>query len=225
MKTIRILAAATAFIVIVSCAGKQTISSSWRDEKAVFIENDVAPKKVFSDAGIKSVSVMRFDAKSVHTLGGRVVDYVKLGEDFTDDVIKAFYSLGTIKVAVGEYGDTIEESDFIEKKSGDLDINTSHMRRTVTYKAVPFKKIDCILSGRIEKFDESSDFYKSFVEVSFKVVGTYDGEVYWVTRMRGFYKDIVKTMVETIAKGTYTEPVDTTPKDKPAPPPARPAAK
>ncbi|MEK6793375.1 MAG: hypothetical protein AABZ39_01265 [Spirochaetota bacterium] len=212
MKAIRFFLMAVGIIALSGCASKQSISSQWREERGVFIENDTMPKKSFTDAALKSVSVMRFDAKSVRTIGGRLIDYVQLGENFTDDIIKGFYTLNSVKVAVGEYEDTIEESDYIEKKSGDLDISTSQLRRTITFKAVPFKKIDCMLSGRIEKFDEAPDYYKSFIEVSFKVIGTYDGEVYWVSRIRGFYKDVVKTMVETISKGTYTEPVDTTPK-------------
>lgn len=196
--------------VLTACATQQTISDVWREDREVYAETDTRPTEVFSSANIASVSVMRFDAKSVKTIGGEIIDYIALGNNFTDDLIKGFYSYRKIKVAVGEYEDTIMETDYIERKSGDLDLRSAHTTRTVTFKAVPFKKIDAILSGRIEKFDEAPDaFERSYIEVTFRLVGTYDGEVFWITRMRGFYKDVIRVMVETISTGAYKEPVTT----------------
>lgn len=178
-----------------------------KDETKVFFENEIRPGSAFSEATVNSVAVMRFDGKSVKTYSGEVVDYIELANDFTDDIISGLYQVGKVKVAVGEYEDSISERDYIEKKSGDLDIRTTHTIREITFKAAPYKKIDALLSGRIEKFDRAPNYYKSFIEVSFKLVSSYDGEVLWISRMRGEYRNVVKTLVVTLSSGKYSEPV------------------
>lgn len=194
----------------VSCATTQIagLGAAWQN-RDVYLETDTRPTKVLRNAKITSVAVMRFDAKSVRTEGGQIIDYISLGNNFTDDLMAVLYEQGRIKVAAGEYEDTIVERDYFERKMGDLEIRTSQMERSITYKAVPYKKIEGILSGRIEKYEAGASFEKSFLEINLRLVSTYDGEIYWITKMRGFYKDIIYTIAETISQGEYIEPVST----------------
>ena len=194
-------------IIIIGCATNQNIATIWMRSKENYAETDTKPNQVFSSSQISSIAIMRFDSKSVKTFRGKVIDYISLANNFTDDLIRYFYKIDKIKVAVGEYVDKIIEKDHVERKVGDVDIKMSSVDSQVIYKAAPFRKIDAILSGRITKYNGNSDINKSFIEVYIKLTDTYDGKIYWITKIRGFYKDVIYTIGETISRGKFTEPL------------------
>lgn len=169
------------------------------------LETDTRPTQSFTDRKMTSLSVMTFDAKSVQTYRGSPVDYLELSRNFTDDLIRHFYSEGKIKISLGEYAETIQISDTTEKRLGDLNLKRNEVSSVVTYKVTPFRKVDCVLSGRITRWNPDSSPDKSFIEIYFKITDTYDGTVYWITRMRGHYANVIKTLADTVTTGLYTE--------------------
>lgn len=173
----------------------------------IYVETDIKPSSRFEEARIKSVSVLKLDAKYVKTVGGEVVDYIDLSNRLTDDIIKNFYQLGDVDVALGEYEDRIIETDTLEKKRGDMDVVGNTLQRAIEFKAVPYKKIETILGGKIKKYQKGEDWEHSFIEITLRITDTYSGAVYWITDMRGYTKDIVETITQTVGKGKYTEPI------------------
>ncbi|MDD5065490.1 MAG: hypothetical protein PHF84_00450 [bacterium] len=173
----------------------------------IYIETDIKPTSRFEEAKIKSVSVLKFDAKYCKTMGGEIIDYVDLSNKFTDNLLKRFYEMGKVDVALGEYEDKIIETDTLEKKRGDLELQGNTLQRSIEFKAVPYKKIETVLGGRINKYQEGEDWKKSFIEVTLRITDTYSGAVYWITEMRGYVKDVVETIVKSISEGKYTEPI------------------
>jgi len=110
-------------------------------------------------------------------------------------------------VALGEYEDKVIETDILEKKRGDLEVQSSVIQHTIEYNATPYKRIESILSGRINKFLQLKSWEKSYIDITLKLTDTYTGAVYWVTDMRGFVKDVIETIVLSLNKGKYTEPL------------------
>ncbi|HMA99415.1 MAG TPA: hypothetical protein VKS21_00375 [Spirochaetota bacterium] len=191
-------------LFIIACATPTQMGTVWQGTKK-FIEADTKPKNIFTAKTIKSVSVMQFDAKGVKTLQGQIIDYMALGDTFTDDLIRTFYENGKIKVTVGEYVEEMALTDEVEKKVGDVNIKRSLAKSVVKYKAAPFRKVDALLSGRIVLFEKEKPFEKSYIEVYLKLTDTYDGTVFWITRIRGFYGNVINTIVSTIESGEYNE--------------------
>lgn len=177
------------------------------------LETDIKPSSKFEEARIKSVSVLKFDAKYVKSLGGEIVDYIEISNKFTDDLLKRFYEIGKIDVALGEYEDRIIETDILEKKRGDLEILGNTLKRSIEFKATPYKKIESILSGRVNKFlpgtgkTDKAIWDSSFLDVTLKLTDTYDGSIYWITDMRGLTKDVIETIAQSISRGKYVEPL------------------
>ncbi len=173
----------------------------------IYIETDIKPSSKLEESKIKSVAVLKFDAKNVKTLGGNLVDYIYLSNKFTDDLIKKFYLLGKIDVALGEYEDKVIESDTLNRKKGDIEVEENSLNRSIVYKCTPYKKIESILGGTINKYQEGDDWAHSFIEVTLRLTDTYSGTVYWVTDMRGYVKDVIETIARTISSRKYTEPI------------------
>jgi len=192
-------------LILSSCAGIKV--SKFVKETGIYIETDIKPTAKFEEAKIKSVSILKFDAKNVQTIGGEMVDYIELSHRFTDDLIKRFYELEKIDVALGEYEDRIIESVSLEKKRGDLEVQGSLIQRSVEFNAAPYKKIESILTGKINKFQEGKDWKISFIDITLKLTDTYSGAVFWITDMRGYVKDVIETIAKTISEGKYTEPI------------------
>lgn len=188
-----------------SCAGIKV--SKFTKRTGIYIETDIKPSPRFEEARLKSVAVLKFDAKNVKSVGGEIIDYIDLSNRFTDTLLKRFYEIGKIDVALGEYENKIIETDMLEKKRGDLEVQGSMIQRSIEFKCTPYKKIESILSGRINKFQEGKSWKKSFIEITLKLTDTYTGSVYWITDMRGYVKDVVETIVKTISTGKYTEPI------------------
>lgn len=193
-----------------ACSGflSKGISVSELTKKTgIYIETDVKPTSRFEEARIKSVSVLKLDAKYVKSVRGEIIDYINLSNKLTDDLLKRFYEIGRIDVALGEYEDRVVETDILEKKRGDLEVQGNTLKRSIEYKVAPYKKIEAVLSGRINKYQEGDDWKHSFVEITLKLTDTYTGAVYWITDMRGYVKDVIETVVKSISEGKYTEPI------------------
>jgi len=178
-------------------------------EKEIYVDTKIKPGSKFEEAQIKSVAVLNFDAKDVQTIGGQVVNYFVLSKTFADSLIKKIYSLAKIDVALGQYEESVVETDTVDKKKGDLDINSTSLERSVRYNCVPFKKISAVLSGTINRYRPIGDGQgKSFISVTLKLTDSFDGTVYWITDMEGYYKDVVHTIAYTLSTGKYEEPVE-----------------
>ncbi len=173
----------------------------------IYIETDVKPTSRFEEARIKSVSVLKLDAKYVKSVRGEIIDYIDLSNKLTDDILKRFYEIGKIDVALGEYEDRVIETDILEKKRGDLEVQGNTLKRSIEYKVAPYKKIEAVLSGHINKYQQGDDWKHSFVEITLKLTDTYTGSVYWITDMRGYVKDVIETVVKSISEGKYKEPI------------------
>jgi len=180
------------------------MATTWDGDKSP-METDTRPGTAFTQKKITSLSVMPFDAKSVQTYRGKVIDYVELGNTVTDDIIKFFYKDGKVRVTVGEYMDSITVTDTVEKQLGDVNTKRSEMTRTVQYKAAPFRKVDALINGRVLRFHPEDTIENSFIEIYIKVTDTYDGTVYWITKMRGLYQNVLSSLADTIILGEYTE--------------------
>ncbi len=202
------------FLIIIIAAVAPIACSSLGSRKiSEKLETEIKPSARFEEARIKSVSVLKFDAKYVKSVGGEIIDYIELSNKFTDGMLKRFYEIGRIDVALGEYEDRIIETDTLEKKRGDLEIQGSSLKRSIEFKATPYKKIETILNGRVNKFQEGDgetekeEWGNSYIDITLKLTDTYTGSVYWITDMSGKIKDVTETITQSISKGKYTEPL------------------
>lgn len=178
--------------------------------KEIYIDTKTKPSAKFEEAKIKSVAILNFDAKDLQIVGGDPVNYIKLSKMFSDDLIKKIYTLGKIDVALGQYEDYVIESDTVDRKKGDLYINSTSFERSVKYNCVPFKKINAVLTGSINRYRSIGDGRgTSFINITLKLTDSYDGTVYWISEMEGYYKDVVHTIAYTLNSGKYEEPVET----------------
>lgn len=181
-------------------------------EREVYIDTKIKPGAKFEEARIRSVAVMNFDARDVETIGGRPVNYFVLSRTFADEIVKRIYGLGKIDVALGQYEDSVVETDTVDKKKGDLYITATSVERSVRYNCVPFKRIQAVLSGTINRYRPIGDGKgKSYIHITLRLTDNQDGTVYWVTDMEGYYKDVVHTIAYTLSSGKYEEPVEVVP--------------
>ncbi len=201
--TILLLGVSVYFIS--SCAGIKV--SKFTKQTGIYIETDIKPTTKFEEARIKSLAILKFDAKNVKSMGGEIIDYIDLSNKFTDDLLKKFYNQSKIDVALGEYEDKVIESDTLEKKRGDLEVRGSTLQRSIQFNCTPYKKIESVLRGRINKFQEGDNWDKSFIDITLKLTDTYTGSIYWITDMRGYVKDVIDTIVKTVSSGKYKEPI------------------
>lgn len=203
MKQPRALSLLAALFLIGGCASTpDTINPSGTGPS---IQTDTRPATLFSEKKIASITVMGFDGKGVQTYRGALVDYVDLARNFTDDLLRSFYEGGRIRVSLGEVVDTVAVADTVEKRVGDFNIKRSELATTVTYKASPYRKVDAVLSGRITRFSSENSYDKSYLEIYFKLTDPYDGTVYWISRMRGTWRNVIDTLTETLEAGAYSE--------------------
>ncbi len=203
-KTVLII---TTLVMFAGCFGKSVKVPKFVKETGIYIETDIKPQARFEEAKIKSVAVVRFDARDVKTRGGEIIDYVTLSQKFTDDLIEKIYTLKKIDVALGEYENKIVETDTLERKRGDLEISGNTIQRSVEYIVNPYKKVQAVLRGKILKYQEGEDWERSFIEVSIRLTDNYTGSLYWITKMRGYVKDVIATIALTLSEGKYTEPI------------------
>lgn len=176
----------------------------------IYIDTQTKPGSKFEEAKLKSVAILTFETRDIETIGGKVVNYMRLARMFSDDLIKKIYSLAKIEVALGQYEDYIIETDTVDKKKGDLYIDSSSVQRSVRYNCTPFKKIQAVLTGSINRYRLVGDGRGiSYIHVTLKLTDSYDGTVYWITDMEGYYQDVIHTIAYTLSSGKYEEPVAT----------------
>ena len=194
---------------VIICGVFIFVTLAFSKEKEIMIDTKIKPGSKFEEARIKSVAVMNFEARDVETIGGRMVNYFVLSRNLSDDIIKKIYSLGKIDVALGQYEESVTETDTVDKKKGDLFINSTSLQRSVHYNCLPYKKIQAVLTGTINKYRPIGDGKgKSYIHITLKLTDNYDGTVFWVTDMEGYYKDVVHTIAYTLSSGKYEEPVE-----------------
>jgi hypothetical protein len=104
--------------------------------------------------------------------------------------------------------EAVQEREMIQSTRGDYEAATGTIERIVTYKYNPYQKVDAILSGKVLKYeviDKKRPGY-NYIELQIQVVDSVDGTMYWVTKIRGNYKDVIFTVTHTISEKVYTEP-------------------
>jgi hypothetical protein len=211
MKVMAKIGTGILLFVLVACAGRPAPSEGGEsyDKHGVKVNVEQKPMGVFTQADIKSVAVVKFDAKAVKSFRGVVIDYIRLSNVFSDDLIKSFYEQSPgVKVAIGEFEKNIIESDELSRQRGDQELRTSKSGRKIVYEASPYKKLDAVITGRINVFRRNrTAFEKSYIHITVKVVSTYDGKVYWISDLAGNYRDVIETIALTINRGRLTYPI------------------
>jgi len=190
------------FTILLALVGYNTTCHKVEE---VFVDSELKPMKGLEEADINSVAVVNFDASAVKEKG---VDKIALRDMVTYDIIREMYQLGKIRVIQGTAVQGVQEAEKIEVTKGDYETAKSIIERTVTYKYNPYQKVDAVLSGRITDYviiDEDDPSY-NYIEIQLQLVDSVDGTIYWITRIRGNYKDVIYTIAHTISNKTYTEP-------------------
>jgi len=171
----------------------------------VFISSDLMPIDGFSQIDMSAVAVLNFDASSIKQRRG--VDNIALRDAVAYDITKALYQINRVRVIQGEAVQTVQEKEAVQTSKGDYDAAQSTVERIVSYKYNPYQKVDAVLSGRIldYKYDEQQPAY-SYIEIMIKLVDNVDGTIYWVTKLKGNYKDVIFTIAHTLSNKNYSEP-------------------
>ena len=171
----------------------------------VYISSDLMPIDGFSQIDLNAVAVLNFDASSLKQRRG--VDNIALRDAVAYDITKALYQINRVRVIQGEAVQTVQEKESIETTKGDYDAAATTVERLVSYKYNPYQKVDAVLSGRIldYKYDEQQPAY-SYIEIMIKLVDNVDGTIYWVTKLKGNYKDVIFTIAHTLSNKNYSEP-------------------
>lgn len=171
----------------------------------VFIASDLMPIDGFSQIDMNAVAVLNFDASSIKQRRG--VDNIALRDAVAYDITKALYQINRVRVIQGEAVQSVQEKESVQVSKGDYDSAASTVERLVSYKYNPYQKVDAVLSGRIlaYKVNESQPAY-SYIEIMIKLVDNVDGTIYWVTKLKGNYKDVIYTIAHTLSNKNYSEP-------------------
>ena len=171
----------------------------------VYIESDLMPIDGFSQTDISSVAIMNFDASAIKRKG---VDNIALRDSVSYDITRTLYELKKVRVIQGDAVQSIQEKETLQSMKGDLDAATTTKERIVTYKSHPYQKVDALLIGRILDYKPyPPDPAYSYIEVMVRLVDSVDGTLYWVTKLRGNYKDVIYTIAHTLSNKNYTEPL------------------
>ena len=172
--------------------------------KKASLSVEMGPVKGFEKMDLKSIAVQQFDTTAIKNSGG---DPVELRNRLEYDIIKGLYQAGKIKVIQAYAIKSIDESEVLERSKGDLMVNSTKIIKQVHYDYDPYHKVNSILSGFILKYDQKKiDPTNDYIEISIRIVDAVDGNIYWITRMKGVYKNIVYTIVNTISKKKLTTP-------------------
>lgn len=173
--------------------------------REIYIESDLLPVDGFSQIEMTSVAVLNFDASSIRRKG---VDNIVLRDAVAYDLAKALYQSGKVRVIQGEAVQTVQERETVETSKGDFDAAKTVVERVVSYKYNPYQKVEVVLSGRILDYRPNpSDPGRSYIEIMIRLVDNVDGAIYWLTKLRGYYKDVIYTIAQTLSNKTYTEPM------------------
>jgi len=171
----------------------------------VYIESDLKPIDGFDQTDIQAVAILNFDASAVHEKG---VDNIALRDAIAYDIIRALFDQRKIRVIQGQAVESVSEREMIQNTDGDYEADTATIERLVTYRYNPYQKVDAILSGKVleyEIIDRKRPAY-NYIELQIQLVDSVDGTMYWVTKIRGNYKDVIYAITHTISEKVYTEP-------------------
>ncbi len=171
----------------------------------IYVESDLKPIDGFDQADINAVAVLNFDASAVKS---KDVDNIALRDAIAYDIIRNLYEQKKVRVIQGQAVQNVSEREVVEYTKGDYETKTTKVERLVTYKYNPYQKVDAVLSGKILDyvvFDKDNAGY-NYIEVYIQLVDSVDGTMYWVTKIRGNYKDVIYTITHTISDKRYTEP-------------------
>ncbi len=171
----------------------------------VYIESDLKPVDGFDQADLQAIAVLNFDASALKESN---VDNIALRDAIAYDIIKNLQEQKLIRVIQGQAVQTVQEREVIQRIGGDYEIDTQTIERLVTYKYNPYQKVDATLSGKVidyEVIDEDRPGY-NYIELLIQLVDSVDGTMYWTTKVRGNYKDVIYTIIHTIGRKVYTEP-------------------
>ncbi len=171
----------------------------------IYVESDLKPIDGFNQTDIEAVAILNFDASAVKS---KDVDNIALRDAIAYDIIRNLYEQKKIRVIQGQAVQNVSEREVVQFTKGDYEAKTSIIERLVTYKYNPYQKVDAVLSGKILDyvvFDDDNPGY-NYIEVYIQLVDSVDGTIYWVTKMRGNYKDVIYTITHTLSEKAYTEP-------------------
>lgn len=170
-----------------------------------YIETDLKPVKGFDQTDIQAVAVLNFDASTIKAKG---IDNIALRDAIAYDIIRNLYEQKKVRVIQGQAVQSVQEREIIQTTRGDYEAATSTIERLVTYKYNPYQKVDAILTGKVIDYmvvDEDNPGY-NYIELLIQFVDSVDGTFYWVTKIRGNYKDVIYTVTHTVSEKNYTEP-------------------
>jgi len=180
------------------------ISTGCEKIREIYIQSDLLPVDGFSQIDMSAIAVLNFDASAIKR---KNVDNIALRDAVAYDITKALYQINKVRVIQGEAVQTVQEKESVQTSKGDFDAASTVIERVVSYKYNPYQKVDAILSGRIldYKYYAPEPAY-SYIEIMIKLVDNVDGTIYWVTKLRGNYKDVIYTIAQTLSNKNYTEP-------------------
>ena len=171
----------------------------------VYVESDLKPIDGFDQTDIQAVAVLNFDASAIQDSD---VDNIALRDAIAYDIMRNLYDQKKVRVIQGQAVQSVVEREMIQATRGDYEAATSTIERLVTYKYNPYQKVDAVLSGKVIDYiivDEDNPGY-NYIELKVELVDSVDGTIYWITKIRGNYKDVIYTLTYTISEKVYTEP-------------------
>lgn len=170
-----------------------------------YIETDLKPIQGFDQTDIQAVAILNFDASAIRD---EDVDNIALRDAIAYDIIRNLFEQKKTRVIQGQAVQSVQERETIQATRGDYEAATATIERLVTYKYNPYQKVDAILSGKVIDYmviDEDRPGY-NYIELLVQLVDSVDGTFYWVSKIRGNYKDVVYTITHTVSEKNYTEP-------------------
>ncbi len=182
-----------------------TINPACKNIVETYVESDLRPVDGFDQADLQAIAVLNFDASAIKESD---VDNIALRDAIAYDIIKELQEQKLVRVIQGQAVQTVQEREIIQRIGGDYEVDSSTIERLVTYKYNPYQKVDAVLSGKVidyEVIDEDRRQY-DYIELLIQLVDSVDGTMYWITKIRGNYKDVIYTIIHTIGRKVYTEP-------------------